>query len=66
MASEEMLFCFCFTIYFANLAFWLSNSEVYKKDTFGRGLLKEHVCKTFVKFCSEMAKKASFHFSHFQ
>ena len=32
----------------------------------GRGLLKEHFCKTFIKYiCSETTINASFHISHY-
>ena len=49
-ASEEMIFEY----FFANLAFWLpwqliKFSGLNKIHMFGRGLLKEHFCKTFVK-----------------
>ena len=61
MASEEMIFEYLF----ANFAFWLPWQPIklrglVKTDMFGRGLLKEHFCKAFVK----IAKKANFHFSH--
>ena len=33
----------------------------------GRGLLKEHFCKTFIKYiCSDTAINANFHFSHYK
>ena len=36
-----------------------------KNDMFGRGLLKEHFNKLFVKnICSDIAIKANFHFPH--
>ena len=48
MASEEMIF----EHFSANLAFWLPPikfSGLIKIHIFGRGLLKEHFCKIFVK-----------------
>ena len=45
-----------------------SNSAVWKKFIYmlGRGLLKEHFCKTFIKYiCSETTINASFHISHY-
>ena len=64
MASEEMIFEY----FFANLAFllpWQSIkfSSLDKIHMVGRGLLKEHVCKTFVKIS---AINAHFHFSHYK
>ena len=53
MASEEMILYI-----FENLAFLLSwqpikFSGLDKIHIFGRGLLKEHFCKTFVKISAE-------------
>ena len=50
MASEEMIFLY----FFGNLSFWLplqpiKFSGLDKIHMLGRGLLKEHFCKTFVK-----------------
>ena len=45
-----------------------SNSAVWKKFIYmlGRGLLKEHFCKTFIKYiCSETTINANFHISHY-
>ena len=47
----------------------LSNSAVWKKIIYilGRGLLKEHFCKTFIKYiCSETTINANFHVSHYK
>ena len=49
-ASEELIFEYMF----ANLAFWLPWQLIKfrsfdKNDMVGRGLLKKHFCKTFVK-----------------
>ena len=59
MASEEKIFEYLF----ANLVFQLSwqpikFSGLDKIHMVGRGLLKEHICK------SEIAINANFHFSH--
>ena len=46
-----------------------SNSAVWKKFIYmlGRGLLKEHFCKTFIKYiCSETTINANFHISHYK
>ena len=64
IASEKI-----FEYFFANLAFWLpwqpiKFSSLDKIHTVGRGLLKEHFCKTFV--CSEIAINANFLFSHYK
>ena len=53
----------------ANLDVWLlwqpiKFRELDKNDRFGRGLLEEHFCKTFVKISAVIASKAYFHFSH--
>ena len=50
-ASEEMVFeRFILQIYPFRCHGNQSNSEVWTKiHIFGRGLLKEHLCKTFVK-----------------
>ena len=50
MASQEMIFEYIF----ANLAFWLPWRPIKfisldKNDTFNGGVLKEQLCKTFVK-----------------
>ena len=45
-----------------------SNSAVWKKFIYmlGRGLLKEHFCKNFIKYiCSETIINANFHISHY-
>ena len=45
-----------------------SNSAVWKKIIYmlGRGLLKEHFCKTFIKYiCSETIINTNFHISHY-
>ena len=45
-----------------------SNSAVWKKFIYmlGRGLLKEHFCKTFIKHIySETTINANFHISHY-
>ena len=68
MASEEMLLFF-FVIFLCTLAFWLSwqpikFSGLDKTHIFGRGLLKEHFCKSFV--CSEIKKNVYFHFFHYK
>ena len=70
MASEEMIFEYLF----ANLAFrlpWqpIKFSDLNKVHMFGRGLLKEHFCKTFVKIStvtelSNWNKKHKFSFPH--
>ena len=67
MASEEM----SFEYFFGNLAFrlpWqpLKFSGLDKIHMVGRGLFKEHFCKTFDKICSEIAIIANFHFSHYK
>ena len=42
-------------------------SGLDKIHIFGRGLLKDYFCKTFVKnICSEIEIKAYFHFSHYK
>ena len=46
MASEEMIFLFFLCV---NLSFWLPFSGLDKIHKFGKGILKEHFCKTFVK-----------------
>ena len=59
-----------FFFFFANLAFWLTwqpikSSSQDKIHMVSRGLLKEHVFKTFVKISgSEIAINANFLFSH--
>ena len=61
MASEEKMFEY----FFANLAFRLPWQPIKFRDLdkihmVGRGLLKEHFCKTFVKIS---AMNTNFHFS---
>ena len=61
MASDEMMFENLFT----NLAFLLpcqaiKFSGLDRTNMFGRGLLKEHFCKSFVKI------NAYFYFSHYK
>ena len=60
--------------FFPNLAFWLHGNQskfsgLDKIDRFGRGLLKEHFCKTLVKISAvmiEIAINTNFHFSHYK
>ena len=52
--SINILSMMIFEYFFTNLAFWLpwqliKFSGLNKIHMFGRGLLKEHFCKTFVK-----------------
>ena len=67
MASEEMIL-----IFFVNLSFRLPWQPIKfngldKNHMIGRGLLKEQLCKTFVKIiCNETAIKAYFHFYHYK
>ena len=73
MASEEMIFLIFFRkfnilVAMATNPLNQSNSAVWKKFIYmlGRGLLKEHFCKTFIKYiCSETIINANFHISHY-
>ena len=64
---DEMIFEYLF----ANLSFRLPWQQskfrgLDKIHIFCRGLFKEHLCKTFVKICNEIAIKAYFHISHYK
>ena len=65
MASEVMIFgCF------RKFRFWLPWQPIKfggfdKTDMFGRGLLKKHFCKTFVKV-SDLAVNTNFIFFHYK
>ena len=73
MASEEMIFLY----FFASLTFFgchghqsrepIKFSGSKKNHMLGRGLLKIHFCKTFIKYiCSETAINANFHFHYYK
>ena len=66
-ASEEKIFEY----FFANLRFMLplqpfKFSDLDKIHMNRRGLLKKHFCKKNLNICSETAKIANFHFSHYK
>ena len=66
-ASEEKIFEY----FFENLPFilpWqpIKFSNLDKIQMNRRGPLKKHFCKTNLNMCSETAKIANFHFSHYK
>ena len=67
MISEEKIFEYLFE----NLPFMLpwqpiKFSDLDKIHMNRRGLLKKHFCKKNLNICSEAAKVANFHFSHYK
>ena len=67
MISEEKIFEYLFE----NLPFilpWqpIKFSDLDKIHMNRRGLLKKHFCKKNLNICSEAAKVANFHFSHYK
>ena len=52
-----------FTIYFAMVTKFSDLDKIHMNR---RGLLKKHFCKKSLNICSETAKIANFHFSHYK
>ena len=66
MISEEKIFKYLFE-YLLFLLPWqpIKFSDLDKIHMNRRGLLKKHFCKKNLNICSEAAKVANFHFSHY-
>ena len=52
--------------FIVSVAMATNQIQRFGQNSFGGGLLKEHLCKTFVKISAMRAIKAYFHISHYK